>query len=367
MDIPFNNLYLQYLNIKDEIDTGIQSVINNCAFIRGKYVQEFEQKYAISYGVKHCISCGNGTDAIYICLKSLGIKSGDDVITTSSSWISTSETITQTGATPVFIDIEPDFYSIDASKIEKKISERTKAIIPVHLYGHPAEMLKIKQLCQKYNLYLIEDCAQAHFAEYNDSRVGTFGDFGTFSFYPGKNIGAFGDAGAIITNNDDLACQARMYANHGSLKKHDHKIEGINSRMDGLQAAILSIKLKYIGAWTNKRIENARYYNDCLKGIEYITIPKIREGSTHVFHLYVIRCPEREALIEYLKRNNIETGIHYPKALPFLEAYKYLGHIPEDFPVINKFQNEILSLPMFPELKINEIEFISEKIREFYS
>jgi dTDP-4-amino-4,6-dideoxygalactose transaminase len=238
MKVPFVDLKVQYQDIKPEIDDAIKSVIADTAFVRGKYVAEFEKAYAEKNGIKHCISVSNGTDAIYTSLKALGIGPGDEVITVANSWISTSETITQAGARVVFADIEPDYYTIDVSKIEEKITSCTKAIIPVHLFGQPAEIDSIKRICDEHNLYLIEDCAQA-----------------PFSFYPGKNLGAYGDAGAIITNDDELAEKVRMFANHGSLKKHEHQIEGINSRMDGLQAAVLSVKLPYINEWNEKRYQ----------------------------------------------------------------------------------------------------------------
>ena len=229
-------------------------------------LKEFKEDYADIYGVKHVINCANGTDAIYIALKALGIGRGDEVITTSTSWISTSETITQTGAKVVFVDIDPTFNTIDVNKIESKITERTKAIIPVHLYGHPADMSTIMDISYKYNLKVIEDCAQSHFAKWNNENVGTIGDVGTFGFFPGKNLGAFGDAGCIITNNDELHEKMRkIFSKHGALGKHDHKIEGINSRMDGIQASILSVKLKYIKKWTQQRIDNAKIYHKILQ------------------------------------------------------------------------------------------------------
>ena len=264
MNIPFVDLKAQYKSIKSEIDIAIQNVINETAFIKGKYVQKFEEEYADAYGVKHCISCANGTDAIYVTLKALGIGKGDEVITVANTWISTSETITQTGATPVFVDIHPDYYTIDVNKIEEKITGKTKAIIPVHLFGQPAEMDTVVDICKRRNLLLIEDCAQAHFAEWKGKRVGTFGIAGTFSFFPGKNLGAFGDAGAIISNDDEFSEKARMYANHGALVKHEHEIEGINSRLDGMQAAILSAKLPYILDWSDKRLIVGLKYNELL-------------------------------------------------------------------------------------------------------
>ena len=363
MYVPFVDLKAQYLSIKDEIDTAIQNVINDTAFIKGKYVQRFEEEYAQTYGVKHVVSCANGTDAIYIILKAMGIGPGDEVITTALSWISTSETITQAGARVVFVDINPDYYTIDPDQIEEKITDRTKAIIPVHLYGHPANMSKVMAIANKYNLKVIEDCAQSHFAKWLGQNVGIIGDAGTFSFFPGKNLGAYGDAGCIITNDDKLALKARMFAGHGAIKKHSHELEGINSRLDGLQAAILSVKLKYINEWTGLRIQHAATYSELLTGIENMITPLSHKDGKHVFHLYVIRTKNRDELQNLLKKNGVSSGIHYPTALPFLKAYKYLGHVPGDFPVAHQYSREILSLPMYPELNENKKFFLSELIK----
>jgi len=365
LNIPFVDLKAQYQSIKTEIDTAIQNVIDETAFIKGKYVQKFEEEYAQRYGVKHVISCANGTDAIYITLKALGVGSGDEVITTALSWISTSETITQAGARVVFVDIDPDYYTIDTGKIEEKITSKTKAIIPVHLYGQPANMDAIMSIAKKYNLTVIEDCAQSHFAQWKGQNVGTLGIAGTFSFFPGKNLGAYGDAGCIISNNDDFATKARMFANHGALKKHHHELEGINSRLDGLQASILLAKLPFIHEWNQKRYQHALAYNELLKDIKFITIPKIRPACRHIFHLYVIRTHNRDHLQNYLKNKGIETAIHYPTALPFLNAYNYLGHKPDDFPLAYQYQSEILSLPMYPEMTTDMIEYVAENIKSF--
>ena len=365
MNIPFVDLKKQYESIKTEIDAAIQNVINDTAFIKGKYVQKFEKEYGETYGMKNVISCGNGTDAIYISLKAMGIGPGDEVITTAHSWISTSETITQTGAKVVFVDIDPDYYTIDINKIEEKITHNTKVIVPVHLYGQPANMSEIMRIANKYNLKILEDCAQAHFAEWNNEYVGTIGNAGTFSFFPGKNLGAYGDAGCIITNDDELAEKARMFANHGALIKHEHHIEGINSRLDGLQAAILSVKLKYIELWTRLRIDRAEHYNALFSKLENIKTPKIHLGSKHVFHLYVIQVEKREELQKYLKESGIASAVHYPVPLPFMKAYDYLEHSYNDFPQIYEAHLKILSLPMFPELTNDEIEFIVNKILSF--
>ena len=362
MKIPLVDLKAQYRQIKGEIDAAIEGVLENTAFIKGKYVEEFENNYKKEFGVKHCIGVANGTDALFISLKALGIGSGDEVITVANSWISTSETISLTGAKPIFIDIDPDYYTIDVKKIEEKISSKTKAIIPVHLFGHPANMSNIMTIAKAYGLKVIEDCAQAHLAKWKDKVVGTIGDVGAFSFFPGKNLGAYGDAGGIITNNDSLAEKVRMFANHGALVKHSHKIEGINSRLDGLQASILNVKLKYLDKWTDERIKAANMYTNLLNGIEKLEIPKVDFHAKHVFHLYVIRTKQRDNLIKALNENGISTGIHYPTPLPYLDAYKYLNHSKEDFPVAMSYKDEILSLPMYPELRTDQIAKISEII-----
>ena len=365
MKIPFVDLKAQYQSIKPDIDHAIESVISETAFIGGKYVNNFKEEFASLYGIKHCVPVANGTDAIYIVLKTLGIGTGDEVITVANSWISTSETISQTGAVPVFVDVD-EYFTIDVTKIEAAITPRTKAIIPVHLYGQMADVVVIKEICQKHNLFLIEDCAQSHFSELNGVRAGLSGIASTFSFFPGKNLGAYGDAGAIITNDDDLAEQMRMFANHGALVKHQHKIEGINSRLDGLQAAILSAKLPYILEWTAKRRQCAKYYDEILAGIQQIELPKVRPDSLHSYHLYVIKVENREELAAFLKNNHVETFIHYPTPLPFMEAYRYLGKSTDDFPVVAHNQPLILSIPIFPELTQAQQNYVAEMIQKFY-
>ena len=367
MNVPFVDLKSQYVSIKDEIDAAISEIISNTAFIGGEAVSSFEKNFAELYGVKHCVSAANGTDSLYIIMKMLGIGEGDEVITSANSWISSSETITQTGATPVFADIESEYYTIDPEAVEKRISDRTKAILPVHLYGQMCDMETLNTLAKKYDLFVIEDCAQSHFSEFKGVRAGLVGIAGSFSFYPGKNLGAYGDAGAIITNDDKLAEKCRMYARHGALVKHKHYMEGINSRMDGIQAAVLNVKLKYILDWTDKRIENAGLYNENLKNISEITLPTIRPDSKHTFHIYVIRAQNRESLSDYLYEKGIQTALHYPTILPLLPAYEYLNKTPKDFPEAYLAQQEILSLPMYPELGGKEIDYIVKIIKTFYS
>lgn len=367
MTVPFVDLTAQYESIKQQIDSAIQQVISETAFIGGKYVKQFEEDFAQLYGVKHVISCANGTDSLYIIMKMLGIGSGDEVITVANSWISSSETITQTGAMPVFVDIDPVFHSIDSSMLESAITPKTKAVIVVHLQGQMCNMDEVVSVCDKYDLKLIEDCAQSHFSEYKGKRAGLFGVAGSFSFYPGKNLGAYGDAGCIITNDDTLAGKCRMYARHGALKKHEHQIEGINSRMDGLQAAILSAKLPYIMEWTDQRIKNAELYKKYLQDEPNVVLPTTRPHTKHTYHLYVIRTKRRMELIKYLSQRGIETVIHYPTPLPFLPCYKYLALNDGCFPVAKLLQPEILSLPMYPELSRESITYVTDCIKAFYA
>ena len=367
MQIPFVDLRAQYKSIKVSIDTAIAQVIEETAFIGGKYVKEFEKQFSEVYGVKHVISCANGTDSLYIIMKMLGIGEGDQVITVANSWISSSETISQAGATPVFVDGHPEYYSLDEQKIEEMITPRTKALIAVHLQGQMCDIEILNSICNKHKIHLIEDCAQAHFSEYNGKRSGTVGIASSFSFYPGKNLGAYGDAGCIVTNDDSMAEKCRMYANHGALQKHHHKMEGINSRMDGLQAAILSAKLPYIHSWTEQRIAAASLYDQHLAGIEEINLPALRPNTKHTYHLYVIRARKRDELAKYLNANGIETAVHYPTALPNLPAYQYLGYQSSDFPVATRLQQVILSLPLYPEIKKEQITYVAQQIRKFYT
>ena len=363
MNVPFVDLRKQYLSIKPEIDDAIKNVIYDTAFIDGKYVKQFEEEFANYCNAKYCIGVGNGTDALFIVLKSLDIGQGDEVITAANSFIATSEAITATGAKVVFVDCHPDYYTIDVSKIEEKITERTKGIIPVHLYGQPADMDKIIEIAKRYNLFVIVDAAQAHGAKYKNRKVGTIGDIACFSFYPGKNLGAYGDGGAILTNNEELAKKCRMLSNHGRIEKYNHEFEGYNSRLDGLQAAILSVKLKYLNEWIEKRRKIAYLYNKLLKNTNVVT-PKELPETRCVYHLYVVRTKKRTELQKFLKEKGIFTGIHYPIGLPYLKAYNYLNHTPENFPITYKYQNTVLSLPMYPELSTHHIDYIIKTIKK---
>ncbi|WP_439366565.1 DegT/DnrJ/EryC1/StrS family aminotransferase [Bradyrhizobium sp. DASA03005] len=365
MPVPYADLGLQYQSIKDEIDGAIAAVIRDSAFIRGPYVDAFEREFAAAASVKHCVSCANGTDALYLAMAALKVKPGDEVITTAHSWISTSAMITHAGAQVVFCDTDSETFTIDPAAIEAAITPRTVGIIPVHLFGQPADMDAIMAIAGKHGLWVIEDCAQAHLARYKDQPVGTFGAAATYSFYPGKNLGAFGDAGAVVTGDAALAEHMTMLARHGGLVKHRHLIEGINSRLDGMQAAILSAKLKHLQAWTKARQDAAAIYDAGLNQLDGVEVPRVAPGRTHVYHLYTIKHRKRDALAAHLNENGVQTGINYPTALPLLPAYARLGHKPEQFPRAFDNQNKILSLPMFAEITREQQDEVIRLIKNF--
>lgn len=365
MKIEFVDLKKQYYSIKPEIDNAIFNVIENTDFILGKEVESFEQSFAALHGVKHCISVGNGTDSLFIIMKSLGIKSGDEVITVCNSWISSSETISLTGAKPIFVDVDSETLSMKTEKLNQALSSKTKAIMPVHLFGNPCDMVFINDFAKKNNLFIIEDCAQAHLAQYKNQLVGTFGIASSFSFFPGKNLGAYGDAGAILTNDDDLANYCRMFARHGAIEKHNHIIEGVNSRLDNIQAAILNVKIKYIEEWTSKRRIAANLYYKHL--IDCPVKPlRISDNSLSSYHLFVIQCDHRDELMSFLKEQGVSCAIHYPTIIPLQIAYSDCNYSEKDFPVGSKMQDRILSLPIFPEITEKEIIYVVEQIKYFY-
>jgi dTDP-4-amino-4,6-dideoxygalactose transaminase len=366
MNIPLVNLKAQYQSIKTEIDAAIAAVIDQTAFVGGPFVKEFEEAFARYCGVTHCVGVANGTDAIFLALQALGIGAGDEVITVANSFVATSEAIKMAGAQVVFVDSNPKTYTIDVEKIEAKITPKTKAIVPVHLYGQPADMDPILALAKKHGLRVVGDAAQAHGATYKGRPISELADFTCFSFYPGKNLGAYGDAGALVTNNEAWAAKARMMANHGRVKKYDHDFEGVNSRLDGIQAAILSVKLKHLPAWTQARRRWARLYSQLLANSGVVTPVELAEVEA-VYHLYIIKVkPElREPLQEFLKGQNVSTGIHYPIALPNLSAYSYLGHKPSDFPEATKASAEIVSLPIFAELTEAEVVHVCDSVKRF--
>ena len=354
MKIKFLDLKKQYSLSKNNINKAINEVIKNSNFIGGKKKAIFESNFASFVGSKYCLGVANGTDAIEIAIESLKLKKNSEIIVPSNSWISTSEAVSRNYFKVVFCDIDKDSYAIDPDKIEALINKNTSAIIAVHLYGHPCDMTKILRLTKKYNLKLIEDCAQAHGAYYNKKHVGNFGDISTFSFYPGKNLGAYGDAGAIITNKRNLYFKCKKIANHGRIGKYDHELEGRNSRLDTLQASILNVKLQNLKNVINKRNKNAKIYFQYLQKNKKVTLPKIAKNVSHAFHLFVIRIDFRSKLIKEFVKNKIEYGIHYPKALHKLKAYKKHNQNTKHF-FSGKIDSKILSLPIHEHLTKNEI------------
>jgi dTDP-4-amino-4,6-dideoxygalactose transaminase len=365
MPVPFADLHLQYQSIKSEIDSAIAAVIADNAFIRGHYVEAFEREFASAADARHCVSCANGTDALYLALAGLKVRPGDEVITSAHSWISTSAMITHAGATVVFADTDGATFTIDPAALEAAITPRTVGIIPVHLYGQPADMDAIMAIAARHKLWVIEDCAQAHLARYKGRQVGTFGVAATYSFYPGKNLGAMGDAGAVVTSNAEFAERMTMLARHGGVVKHQHRIEGINSRLDGLQAAILSAKLRHLPAWTEARRQAAKIYDAGLNQIEDLVVPPVGADRTHVYHLYTIRHPRRDRLAAHLIARGVQTSINYPTALPFLEAYRRLNASPEQFSNAHRDQGTILSLPMFAEITREQQNEVIDLVRAF--
>ena len=365
MIVPFNDLNKHHSFLEKEIEEAISRVIENSWFVRGPEVEDFESAFSKLIGVENTISCANGTDALYISMKALNIKPGDEVIVPAHSWISTSETVTQAGGKVIFCDTSYEDFLINTDLIENLITPNTVGIIPVHLFGQPANMEKIMAIAKTNNLWVIEDCAQAHLAEFKGKKVGTFGDAATFSFYPGKNLGAMGDAGAIVTNQSKLAENMTSFARHGGLKKGIHKIEGINSRMDGIQAAILNVKLPYLKEWTRKREEVANYYSDSLDDLSEIVVPKAYDDVKHVWHLYVIQNKSRDLLANFLKKNNVETAINYPICLPLLPAYSRFNFCKDDFPIASNHQSNILSLPIFPEITKEQVDHVCKLIKDF--
>jgi dTDP-4-amino-4,6-dideoxygalactose transaminase len=364
MRVPFNDLRLHHERLQPALDDLFARTLRDSSFIRGPEVDAFEREFASRLGVSHCVSCGNGTDALYVTMRALGLKPGDEVITTAHTWIATSETITQAGARVVFCDTDAETFTLDPARLAERLTPQTRGIIVVHLYGQAADMDPIMAFAEANGLWVIEDCAQSHLATYRGRLTGTIGTAGTFSFYPGKNLGAMGDAGALVTNRADLAEWSTMFARHGG--KGDHQIEGINSRMDGLQGGVLRLKLPHLDTWTAARQSLAARYDAQLKGIGDIVTPVVAEGRNHVYHLYVIRTERRDGLRAHLKMQGIETVLNYPKALPFYPAYAYLGHRPEDFPNAYRHQHEILSLPIFPEMTEAQQDYVVEQIASFF-
>lgn len=367
MTVPFLDLPAQYADLKEELRPHLEQVLDTSAYILGPYAERFEQAFAEFLGVRHVIGVANGTDALLLSLKALGVGPGDEVITAANSFVATAEAIAHAGAKPVFVDVEPGSYTIDASQVEAKISPRTKALIPVHLYGQPAEMTSLGELAGSKGIPMVEDAAQAHGASYRGRPVGGLGEAACFSFYPGKNLGAYGDAGAVATNRDDVALTLRKLRDHGGVKKYEHEIVGFNSRLDGLQAAVLLVKLKRLRRWNERRAAHAALYTELLSGVPGVYVPTVRGQATHVFHLYVIRVPAelREGLRVHLQSHGIATGIHYPAPLHLTPAFASLGYRPGDCPVAESYARSVLSLPMFPELRREQVEYVADHVARY--
>jgi dTDP-4-amino-4,6-dideoxygalactose transaminase len=362
MKVPFLDLKAQYEKIKDEIDDAIKKVIDSCAFAGGPFVEEFEEVYAEFCGSKYCIGVGSGTEAIWLALLALGVGKGDEVITVPNTFIATCEAISMCGANTVFVDIDEKYYTINPNLLEQAITPNTKAIIPVHLFGQMADMHPIMKIAKKYGLFVIEDACQAHGAEYKGKRAGSIGDAGCFSFYPGKNLGAYGEAGAITTNNKELNDKIRMLRDHGQSKKYYHDIIGWNARMDGIQGAILSVKMKYIERWNESRRKNAMLYDKLLTSISGIIIPKEHDQCKHIYHIYAIRVRNRNELINVLKDREIYCGIHYPFPIHLQRVRQFFRLLNENFPITEKCSNEFISLPIYAEISKEQVEFVANEI-----
>ncbi|MFA5927123.1 MAG: DegT/DnrJ/EryC1/StrS family aminotransferase [Patescibacteria group bacterium] len=361
MNIPLLDLKRQYLSIKPEIDQAIANVIDETAFILGKYCQSFEKNFADHCDAKHCVGVNSGTDALLFAYIAAGIKADDEVITVANTFFATTEPITLLGAKPVFVDIDPETYLIDVNKIESAITKKTKAIVPVHLYGQMADMTSIMTIAKKYNLKVVEDCAQAHDAEHQGKKAGTFGDIAAFSFYPGKNLGAYGDAGCVITNNDDFANLIRKLRDHGRESKYQHSFAAYSSRLDGLQGAILNVKLQHLGGWTEKRRSIAERYNKLLP--DSLKKPVEKMGNRHVYHLYTVEMNERDQIREKLQQSGIASGVHYPIPLHLQPAYAELGLSQGSLPVTERVANRTLSLPLFAEMSDDEISYVAKNLK----
>lgn len=367
VQVPFVDLNSQHEAIREEVFARWSSIIDRSAFTLGDEVREFEEQFARFCAAEYAVGLANGTDALILALRALGVGPGDEVITVANTFVATVEAIVHAGATPVLVDAGPSSFNIDVKGIEQALTPRTKAIIPVHLYGEPAEMDSIMELAAKNDLFVVEDAAQAHGATYRERTVGSLGHIACFSFYPSKNLGAFGDAGAIVTNDEDLAVRARELRDHGCRKKYGHTRVGYTSRLDTLQAAVLSLKLPHLSGANEMRRSAARRYDDVLSDEPGVTLPTVAEGSTHVFHLYVIRVDStvRDKLQDYLTSKGIATGIHYPKPVHLTEAFEYLGYPAKSFPMAERYSDQILSLPMYPGLGPDQVEYVAQEIKTF--
>ncbi|QQS34906.1 MAG: DegT/DnrJ/EryC1/StrS family aminotransferase [Ignavibacteriales bacterium] len=374
MQVPFLDLKIQYQSIKDEVNPAIQNVIENTAFILGNAVSGFEKDFASAHSVKHVLGVSSGTDGNHMALWALGIGAGDEVIIPANTFIATAWGATLCGATPVFVDCHPESYNIDPSKVEAAITKKTKAIVAVHLYGQPADMDALKAIADKHKIYLVEDAAQSHLAEYHGKKIGGFGVITSFSFYPGKNLGAYGEGGAVATDDDDLALKMKMIREHGQSQKYYHEMLGHNYRMEGIQGAVLGVKLKHLDKWTDGRRRAAKKYNELLSGVQQIVLPKEMNDVKHVYHLFVIRVKAggaersklRNELQNFLTAAGIGTGLHYAIPLHEQNCFKNLVYKKGDFPVTEELAETGISLPMFPELTDEQIGYVCDKIKEFF-
>jgi dTDP-4-amino-4,6-dideoxygalactose transaminase len=363
MIIKFVDLQAQYASIRAEIDAAVLRVLQNGDFVLGRDVTQFEEEFAACCGAKHAVAVSSGTDALHLALRALDVGPGDEVITTPHTFIATAEAISAAGARPVFVDIDPTTYTLDPNLLEAAITDRTRAVIPVHLYGQPADMDPILEICRRQGLRVLEDAAQAHDAEYMGRRVGAIGDAAAFSFYPGKNLGAYGDAGAVTTNNEEIARKVRLLLNHGSATKYEHVIVGFCNRMDTMQAAVLRVKLPHLARWTEGRRQVAARYEEALRDVPGIVTPCEPEWAYSVYHLYVVRVDDRTGLQAALADAGIATQIHYPKPVHLQPAYAHLGYMPGDFPHAERAASEVVSLPIYPELSPEQIDYIVDRVR----
>ena len=366
MHIPFLSFESSNKQIKKEILSSFERFFDNSWYVLGDQVKQFEQEYAVFNNVKHCIGVSNGMDALHLCLNVLGVGKSDEVIVPSNTYIATALAVSYVGATPVFVEPNINTYNIDPLKIEAAITSKTKAIMPVHLYGQACEMERIIDIAKKHNLFVVEDNAQAHGATYKEKLTASWGDINGTSFYPGKNLGALGDAGAVTTDNQKLAIKVALLRNYGSEKKYYNDIIGFNMRLDECQAGFLSIKLKYLKEWTEQRQEIAEWYNKALKDIDDLILPSVVENATHVYHVYLIRTKHRDELQKYLMHNDIGTLIHYPIPPHLQKAYQNLGFKKGDFPIAEEIADTCLSLPIWPGMKQSEVNYIAEKITGFF-
>jgi dTDP-4-amino-4,6-dideoxygalactose transaminase len=363
--VPFLDLKIQYKQIEQEVIPMITEAMTNAAFVGGPQVTGFETEFAEYCNSQYCVGVNSGTDALRFALMAVGIKQGDEVITVPNTFIATTEAISQVGARPVFVDVSPKTYNLDVSLIKEKMTSKTKAIVPVHLYGQPADMDPIMEMAREHDIAVIEDACQAHGATYKDRKAGSIGAAGCFSFYPGKNLGAYGEGGAVVTQDEEVAKKIRMIRDHGQAEKYFHNIEGYNGRLDAIQAGVVRIKLKRLEDWNRARRENAKCYDAFLSKVNGVTIPFEPDFARSVYHLYVILVDDRDGLQKYLADRGIATGLHYPLPLHIQKAYSYLGYKEGTFPVTENAAKKLLSLPMFPELTREQIEYVCEAIKEF--